>query len=155
MEWKEIKSQKDIDELLEFYFCFHDACIVSVTYNSGISVDKERTMHFSGPDGHQARIIFQSQQELSTIELCFTGVRRIHIVGAQNRYMPEIFDTHLAFHEEVFLGDTQRSIVWADTEYFDIEELRQIDMLDEPADNYIIANELKWRIIEKSLEEQI
>ena len=149
MEWKEIKSQNDIDELMEFYFGFHDACIVSVSYSSGISVNKERTMHFNGPAGYQARIVFQSQQELSTIELCFTGVRRIHIVGWQNRYFSEIFDAHLAFHEEVFLGDSQESIVWADTEYFDLEDLRQTDMLDEPADNYIIANELKWRVINK------
>ena len=47
------------------------------------------------------------------------------------------------------LGNSQESIVWADTEYFDLEDLRQTDMLDEPADNYIIANELKWRVINK------
>lgn len=37
--WHDIKTQEDIDLLMSVYGDFHDACIVSLNYQSGVFVD--------------------------------------------------------------------------------------------------------------------
>lgn len=55
-EWKEITSQKGIDELL--YTCggFHDTCIVSVNYRCGAFVDEKNAMHFGTCNDHELTV---------------------------------------------------------------------------------------------------
>lgn len=100
-EWKEISSQKDIDELLNTYHGFHDSCIVSVNYQSGASVDDKGTMYFGNVAQHELFVVFHSQWEPGTIELRFAGLRRLHLVGWQDRYLCNIFDAHLAFYDKL------------------------------------------------------
>ncbi|NLB82032.1 MAG: hypothetical protein GX800_10590, partial [Clostridiaceae bacterium] len=61
MNWKEIKTQEDIDELLDVYGGFHDSCIVSLRYESGACVTADKAMHFGGASNRELYITFQCQ----------------------------------------------------------------------------------------------
>jgi len=143
-DWKEIASQKDIDELLSLYDDFHDSCIVSVNYRNGTFVDSQGAMHFGNAAQHELSVVFHSQWK-SPIELCFTGLRQLHLVGWQDNYMCDIFDAHLSFYDGLLPGTPSRVIVWANNEDFDIKRM-DLD-IHEPSDTYIVANTLKWRTL--------
>lgn len=130
------------------YGHFHDSCITNLTYKSGAYVDKHKTMHFGDIDGRELNLIIQRQWEPITLELCFVGVRRFHVVGWQDNYLCDIMYAYLSFHKDVLPGEPIELIVWADTEYFNLEEIAISNSLKEPADSYVIANTLKWRVIE-------
>jgi hypothetical protein len=139
--WQEIKSQNDIDILLNNYGYFHDSCIKELTYASGVIVDKTRTMHLTGSDGAVLRITFQRQWEPIEIKLRFTGLRRMNLIGYQENYSPEILDCYLAFNNKL--------IVWADKEYFDINNPEVGGMLKEPMTTFVVAEKLEWRFTEE------
>lgn len=149
-EWNEITNQSDIEKLLVAYGGFHDACIVSLNFKSGTSVDIESTMHFDGFDKCELRILFHSQCSDRALELCFSGLRRLHLVGVQDNYGNDIYGVSIKFYDNLLQSKCQmpaRVIVWADSEEFDP---RNIDSpLKEPADTYVIAHKLKWRLTDK------
>lgn len=149
-EWHGIFNQKDIDDLFYAYGGFHDSCITSVNFKSGISVDNERTMLFDDPDKWELHMIFHSQWNDYALELCFNGVRSFHLTGIQDNYGNDIFDASIKFYDNLLPCRYQmpaQGIVWADREDFDP---KNIDFqLNEPADTYVIAHSLKWRLINK------
>jgi hypothetical protein len=146
-DWKTVDTQEDIEELMATYGDFHDACIVSVSYHSGAFVDDEGAMHFGDAADYEARVVFHCQWEPKVIELCFTGLRQFHLVGQQEHYICVILEAYLAFHEGILPGTPERVIVWSDYSWFDVEKID--NSIHEPADTYIVANALKWRIIEE------
>lgn len=149
--WNKIKTQTDIEELMNFYSDFHDSCIVSVHYHSGACVDRDGAMCFGYAPNHILSILFQRQfqrqcKESRTIELCFTGVRQVHLTGWQNYYDNAISGAHIAFYDRLFPGSTEQVIVWANRGGFDVKNI--CNEIKEPSDTYVIADSLKWRIIE-------
>lgn len=46
--WQSAETQKDIEQLMSAYGDFHDACIVSLNFQSGAFVDDKSAMHFGG-----------------------------------------------------------------------------------------------------------
>ena len=48
--WQSAETQKDIEQLMSAYGDFHDACIVSLNFQSGAFVDDKSAMHFGGPE---------------------------------------------------------------------------------------------------------
>ncbi|MDE6618720.1 MAG: hypothetical protein K2K13_06820 [Clostridiales bacterium] len=149
-EWHEVCTQKDIDDILDTYGGFHDACIVSVNFASGMHVDSANAMHFDEYDTYTLNIVFHSQWSNYALELHFAGLRRLHLVGVQDNYTNEIFDASIKFYDNILPSKYQtpaRVIVWADRENFDINDIDS--QLTEPADTYVIAHSLKWRLIEK------
>ncbi|WRS27150.1 hypothetical protein U6B65_12560 [Oscillospiraceae bacterium MB08-C2-2] len=148
MDWKEVNTQKDIDELLGAYGNFHDSCITNLRYDSGSYVTSDKAMHFSGADDRNLIVAFQCQWDPITIELCFSGLRRLHLVGWQDNYLNNISSAYLAFHEKLLPGKPERLIVWSDTDGFEPKTVSESNALTEPADTYMISNRLKWRIID-------
>lgn len=147
-KWKIIKDQKDIDELQQCYGGFHDSCIVSLKFESGTNVDEERIMHFKGGNDCTAYMTLQRQWNPRTIELCFSGVRRLNIVGFQDNYCNLIYGATLLLCNNLLPTSNMpnRFVVWADHVGF---EVKDIDVrLTEPAVTFIIAHSLRWRIIE-------
>lgn len=143
-------TQKDIDDLLDTYGGFHDACIVSVNFVSGTYVDRTKTMHFDGFASYTLNIVFHSQWSDYALELHFAGLRRLHLVGAQDNYINDIFDASIKFYDNILPSRYQtpaQVIVWADREDFDLKDIDS--QLTEPADTYVIAHALKWRLLEK------
>ena len=144
-KWKEVISQDDINSLLDIYGGFHDSCIVSVSYKSGAFVDDKQAMHFGGPSERELLVVFHRQWKPQILEMCFTGLRQLHLTGWQNNYFCDILDAHLSFYKGLLPGDPERVIVWADYWDFDVEKIN--NAIHEPSDTYIIANAMKLRII--------
>lgn len=145
-EWREISSQHDIDELLDAYAGFHDSCIVSMSYRSGAFVDEERAMHFGGSTDRQLLVTFHSQWEQRELEMCFVGLRQLHLTGWQDNYLCNFTDAYLSFKDGLLPGTPSRVIIWADRDDFDVNKID--NGVHEPSDTYIVANALKWRMAE-------
>lgn len=148
-DWKEVLNDSDINDLLDSYAGFHDSCIVSLNYQSGINVD-ETTMHFNGIDGFTLNMIFHSVWSDKALELCFTGLRRLHLVGAQDNYVNDIYGASIKFYDGILPSEyaaPERVVVWADSEEFDAKDIDH--KLCEPDDVYVIAHALKWRFVDK------
>lgn len=135
MEWKGLKTQKDIDELMEVYGGFHDGCLKELNYVSGSYVHDDLSM--SPFNSKRAiSIIFQRQyNNPRTIEMIFEKVIKLNLVPTDEDYDSIIFDA--------FLGFRDGKIYWADWEGFDINS---------PNENFdctwITALNAKWRIID-------
>ena len=143
--WLNVESQKDIDSLLEEYYGFHDACIVSVQYISGASVDDIGTMHYS-KENSCLIIRFDSQMpsfnkrpEKKTLELKFSGLRRMNLIGIQDNYFCDISSCYLEFY--------QNHIIWSDNDWFDPLKYSEDKLLQEPMDTFVIADHLAWRFV--------
>ena len=78
--WQSAETQKDIEQLMSAYGDFHDACIVSLNFQSGAFVDDKSAMHFGGPEERVLSVVFQRQWEPKTIELQFIGLRQLHLI---------------------------------------------------------------------------
>ena len=145
-DWHSIKTQEDIKRLMSAYGDFHDSCIVSLNFQSGAYVDDDRSMHFGDAQACVLSVVFQRQREPKTVELQFIALRQLHLVGWQDNYLCEISEAYLSFHHGLLPGQPERVIVWSDNDSFDPA---QIDgTIHEPADTYIIANELCWRMVD-------
>lgn len=79
--WCNIEKQEDIDLLMSTYGDFHDACITSLNYQSGVFVDDDMTMHFGGAEEQIVSVIFHRQWNPKAMELQFLGMRQMHLVG--------------------------------------------------------------------------
>ena len=145
MDWKEVRTDADIQELLKTCLGFHDACIVSAQYVSGTHVAEDGAMWF-GPGGQRLLVLFHSQWEPYYLELYFEGVRRFRLIGLQDNYLNEIFEAFIKFFDGILPCEHfahPRVIVWSNSE-FDPKSVGE--GLEEPAESYIIASSLKWRI---------
>jgi GrpB-like predicted nucleotidyltransferase (UPF0157 family) len=140
-EWNLVRSQEDIDQLMHLSGGFHDCCIVSMEYRSGNCTDSQGSMHFGDADQHEVVLLLHSQW-IPPVELCFTGVRQLHLTGWQKDYTSEITDAHLSFSDQLLPG---RVILWAGSDCFDPTALPHT--LREPSVSYIAADALRWRIL--------
>jgi hypothetical protein len=145
-KWQTVESQDDINLLLEEFGGFHDSCIVNLYYESGMYVDKENSMVFAAPYEYKLHVVLQSQWNKDACNLCFEGVRRMHIAGLQDNYAPDILSCYLKFHENILpsrYSAPKEVIVFADSCDFDINNINH--PLNEPETSYVIASRLKWR----------
>lgn len=145
--WHEVETEEDIKRLLEIYGGFHDACLVSLNYKSGAYVDAEQTMHFGLPEERELHVFFHRQWEPREVELCFTGLRKYCIAGWQNNYFCDMFDCYLAIHQDLIAGRDESLIVWADGANFSPKDFVERDILAEPVTSYVIAENLRWRLL--------
>ncbi|MCM1043710.1 MAG: hypothetical protein NC350_05885 [Corallococcus sp.] len=151
-KWIEILNQKDIDFPMNTYGNFHDTCIVSINFANGMYVDDKKNMHCKGWDKCKLNMLFHSQWNDRSLVLQFTGVRRLNLVGAQDNYSNELLDASVKFYDDLLPHKYQmptRVIVWADDENFDINKQKPESAVTEPANTYVIANSLRWRLIDK------
>ena len=152
-DWYEIKSTTDIDKLLDQYGGFHDSCLTELYYRSGAYVDSNNAMICEPQASYELHMVFHSQWHKKPLELCFNGVRELHIAGFQDNYFCEILDCYLAFHTDLIKGKDDPLIVWADFDGFSPYQIRQENLLHEPAETYVIARNLKWRFITDRIDE--
>ena len=126
MEWKQVQTDEDIQELLKAYSGFHDACIASAQYVSGTRVADDGTMWFKGGEDYRLLVLFHSQWEPHYLELYFEGVRRFRLIGQQDNYLNDIYEAFIKFYDEILPWEytaSPRVIVWSDGE-FDPESVR-------------------------------
>lgn len=149
-EWHEVLNRSDIDELMNEFGGFHDSCIVALNYVSGMYVDSENAMYSDGYDKYALVMTFHSQWCDFALELSFTGLRSLHLVGAQDNYSNDILGASINFYDELLPCEyvaPKRVIVWADDEHFDAHDIAE--PLKEPNDTYVVAHSLKWRFVKK------
>lgn len=150
MCWVEITDDNDIDALMEKYACFHDSCIISISYQSGNYVDERGAMGCGDLDGHTLSMIVKSQW-CKPLELCFSGVRKCNITGFRENYFCDIFDATLEFRTDL-LGKTRddRLIVWAARGGFNpLTYTEEYPLNNGYETTYIIAEKLCYRFLEK------
>ena len=76
-DWKEIRSDRDINDLLKIFGRFHDGCIREVYLTTKQQVNDDLSMSFDHVQ--QATILFQRQfKNPSAIELKFVGLLRFN-----------------------------------------------------------------------------
>lgn len=150
-QWNIIHNQDDIDNLMHEFGGFHDACLVSSSWNSGVYVDARNNMCFGGPEDCELRLLFHSQWHKKALELQFTGVRKHCMGGWQERYSNEIYDCYLKLHNELLPGQEKTLIVWADWDGFEFEKEQGRTILQEPMSSYVIAEKLGWRLWDKEV----
>lgn len=149
-DWKVVETENDIEELLDCFHGFHDSIIKSIAYESGNYVMENNAMVFAIPGEYELHVVFEGQWEPKRIELCFNGVRRLHLIGLEDNYTNDILDAYLAFHNDLLPSKYRapnKVIVWADDSCFEIKNIS--NALEEPSTTYIIASSLKWRILEE------
>ncbi len=143
--WKEIKTQQDIDDLLDLYDGFHDGCLAKAAFQSGAHVDDQLRMGFGDAEDYTLLVTFERQWRPKTLELKFIGLRRCHLVGYEFNYFALLFEAYLTFVEGLLPGEPKRLIVWSDAPF---EPSLPLERFEEPGESYIIANGLQWKITE-------
>lgn len=145
---REIKDERDIEDLMRSCVGFHDSCIVSVSYSSGAYVDENNGMANGEPLEHTLTLILHSQQ-CRPISLFFRGVRKFSVIGWEDNYFCDIFGAYLAFRTDL-LGKCRddRLILWADRNSFDPAAYAETKLLPNHGSTYIIAEKLFWEIKE-------
>lgn len=149
---KEIKTQQDIDDLMEIFYGFHDSCLFSAKYKSGNFVDEENAMCFGLEENYVLEAIFHSQWQEKALVMHFVGVRQCCIAGFQKYYMNEMQDCYLKIHQDLVTGDDTPLIVWADCDGFSPKSEIARNLLQEPLPSYIVANKAYWYLKEKNID---
>ncbi|MCE9595679.1 MAG: hypothetical protein K8S98_15935 [Planctomycetes bacterium] len=120
MEWNELKTLDDANELLRRFGHFHDACIRELHVWTGHYVAEELGMGFALESDTTVRMLVQRQaRPLSAIELLFMGVTRLNLVPPKDDHVQIIFEATLRRLEDEWLwipdSDLKQSVVADDT----------------------------------------
>jgi len=130
MEWNEIKTIEDIENLFMLFGGFHDGCLKELYLWTDSYVDEELSMAMSS--GTNVRILFQRQIEnISAIELLFESVTQFHMSPPPVNYDSVIYDATLLFEDELFY--------WADDSSWSPNKSIDYDV------SWISSKRLKWR----------
>ena len=88
MEWTKIQLKEDIDKLIDEFSGFYDSCIAKCSYTTGMIVDKNKNMKYSGDS--DMKLVFHSQSH-SPIEICFEEIKEANIHTSDNaQYLNDI-----------------------------------------------------------------
>lgn len=135
--WCDIKTQNDAINFMKMTHCFHDSCIKEIKYVSGAYVDDDLSMYPIN-DKRLLKIIVQSQFEnLSVIEMEFTGLKYMKLFPVDNTYTCEIHGATMLINNNC--------IYWCDEENLTQEEI------DIYGGNSICASGVKWRVAKEYL----
>lgn len=156
MGWIKIKSETDIQELLDKCYGFHDYHLINLKFESGIKRLSDLSIQsFVGDNPNcKLKMLFQTSDNTNSLELLFSGVRLFHIVGCQDRYDNEIVEAFLGVVGNLFENNHTSFIVWSDNAgWVNVTNIKEViknnNSFEEPSVSFVIANSLKWRIIDK------
>lgn len=134
MDFYEINSDYDVEQLMKDVVFFHDSCIKEIVYISGGYVDENRAMN-PFDSVKSLIIIFQSQvAKYRTFELKFEGVVQMNLVPKADDYDNIIYDAALIRNNELYY--------WAEWGNFKVEEPNN------SSGTWISAAKVSWRPIE-------
>lgn len=139
-QWHYIKTKEDINLLLYGNGYFHDSWITEVHYESGMLPNNKGEIPWDDASVRKATIVFQRDRNWppSSVMLEFSGVMEFHINGWT--------DDDWIGEESLFIFNGNR-IIWADVEGLE-EEIKNIEDMEGARYNYIIADSLRWRVVE-------
>ena len=138
MEWIEIISEKDIENIQEKYDDFEDSYVVNFSFESGNYVDEELTGHETNCNNLILRFERLDDNPFS-IEVMFQQARRLNYfmpcMGKDN-WTAGIDYAKIVKNEEFFYWT-----VWEEFDPYDEEHLKFNDFI------LIEAKSIKWRVI--------
>lgn len=121
--WTYISTQEEADEFMRTVYGLHDARLTKLCYTDCGKTDC-------------VTVIFDDSQWYGVIELCFEGIKKLHLKPGNSTYgfyKNEIYDSTLRVGAD--------GIFWVG-KYFD-----SLDDCDDIMNSYIDALSLKWRKI--------
>lgn len=138
MEWINIKSNEDIEELHKQYGNFEDSYMVNFSFESGNYVNEERVGY--EVDDNILTIKFERLDDNPfSIELMFEHTRRINylfpIIGKDNWTSGLVF-AKIAKNDEFYYWT-----VWKEFDPYNNEHLEFNDFI------LIEAKKIKWRVV--------
>lgn len=131
MDWKEIHTEKDIEDLLNIFGGFHDGVLREMHLWNDYYVDKDLSM-CSGNRMLNAKVLFQRQLENpSVIEMLFLGIDKINIVSTPLNCWYMIFDATLTYRDGLYY--------WAEAGNWEIGDDTVI---------WMSAKSIQWRSVD-------
>ena len=141
MDYIQINTESDIQELNKKFNYFHDSCIKEINYISGEYVDAKGAMYPFNSE-RKLSVILQSQNaQIRAIELVFEKIKSFYLA-------PKIPDYDGIIYES-FFKKGQNFFYWSDSDEFIAEP-----KLDETG-TFIIAEAVKWRKVNFLGNEQV
>ena len=130
MDYSYIKAQKDVENFLEKTNSLHDGYIIGVQYTNDAITNVDENGYFINPNAKKLslRILVTSIWD-AIVEIEFDGVLEWQIKDNQM----DMTDTSILFVE-------YDRILWVDDVFTNMNELKN--------GSYVIANSMKWRIVE-------
>ncbi|MCX7884280.1 MAG: hypothetical protein N2448_04535 [Caloramator sp.] len=131
MNWKDINSENDIDDLFTTFGGFHDGVMREMHLWNDYYVDEDLGMN-SGDGTLNAKVLFQRQWEKpSAIEMLFLGIYKINIISTPPNYWYMIFDATLIYKDGLYY--------WAETGDWDIGD---------NSVTWISSKSIRWRSVD-------
>lgn len=129
--WNELRTQQGIDNFMKEIIGFHDSCIKEMKYSSGAYVDKNLSMLPTNTKRTLTVLIQRQFDDISALELEFSGLEYIRMYPVNPDYTCEILDASF------FVKDGL--IYWCDSS----------DVKDDTINNYkgtvICSKKVRWR----------
>lgn len=135
--WNDIRSEHDINDLMEMACDFHDSCIKEVKYVSGAYVAHDLGMHPVN-DLRILKMIIQRQfDNPSVIEFEFSGLRYFRLNPCDEGYTCEIQDATMLWKDDC--------VFWCDCGGLSKTELER------HSGTMVCAEKVRWRAVNEYL----
>ena len=130
--FKEIKTEKDIQDFIDKTNSLHDGYIIGVQYTNDVHTNVDENGYFTNPDATKLilRILVTSIWD-TVVEIEFESLWKWQVLN--DTYFDVILDTSVSFNDKGY-------IVWADDVWTDQNDLDDC--------SFAIAKSMKWRIVE-------
>lgn len=140
MEWLELKTEDDIEQLMNFYDHFEDTLLTKFVFESGNYVDSHKIVSY---ENNTNTFIVRFERLINNpyaIELLFERTRRINCIfpfWGKDNWTSEIMFAKVVHNEEFYYWTT-----WRDFDPYNEEHLNYNDFM------LIEAYAIKWRVLE-------
>ncbi len=105
MDWKNVTSQNDIDEIMKKFYNFHDSCVIEFFCKTGMYVDERKYMRQD--EESEIKMILKSQLG-GTIEIHFERIKQMNIhIYDKSKYFNNIDGAKMYMNNNL--------IFWADS----------------------------------------
>ena len=130
--FKEIKTEKDIQDFIDKTNSLHDGYIIGLQYTNDVHTNIDKNGDFTNPDATKLilRILVTSIWD-TVVEIEFESIWKWQVLN--DIYFDVILDTSVSFNDKGY-------IVWADDVWTDQNDLDDC--------SFAIAKSMKWRIVE-------
>ena len=130
--FKEVKTEKDIQDFIDKTNSLHDGYIIGVQYTNDVHTNVDENGYFTNPDATKLilRILVTSIWD-TVVEIEFESLWKWQVLN--DTYFDVILDTSVSFNDKGY-------IVWADDVWTDQNDLEGC--------SFAIAKSMKWRIVE-------
>ena len=130
--FKEIKTEKDIQDFIDKTNSLHDGYIIGLQYTNDVHTNVYENGYYTNPEATKLilRILVTSIWD-TVVEIEFESLRKWQVLN--DTYFDAILDTSVSFNDKGY-------IVWADNVWTDQNDLEGC--------SFAIAKSMKWRIVE-------